>query len=516
MAETPNPPVRNSRLWPFAVAAVVCVLLYSIHLYDCQQSPLQYMDAVYVNSDMHANLFWAKGIRDQGWLNPVPYHPWANWMRDIAPYSQWLKWWGGEQVFQQSPLYAYVMSVILPHYFLLRVLQALLHVGTCMFLGLLTNRLAGPTAGWIAFWLAALYAPFYAYSWPYLRDGLGWFLTAATLWALTELTESDWREERTRRLASITGVLLGVGYLARETFLLLIPLTWFALCLFAWKRKQWGVMARVVIATVFAVSPLMVRNLAVHAPLLSSSNRSAEVFILGNAYSSSPTELQFPVETGPIFQKTNGRTLAVIWATIESHPNGLWGWLNLQGKKALSLLDPFESPDNLSMYFVATISPVVRFGLKYWMILVPGLAGVLLSAWRREPAEMWLWIFLPVVVASVFIGVPTSRYRQSLMIFFIPFAACFVAWLWSRLREREYPKVAFAAAALLVGWGLVLGPFARQPRRQYERAAEYLMAGWVYQQLGDEQRSKEMLDLVRRRFPETKLPSSSEPAINAR
>jgi len=44
-----------------------------------------------------------------------------------------------------------------------------------------------------------------------------------------------------------------------------------------------------------------------------------------------------------------------------------------------SLLDPFEPSDNLSIYFVARISPVVRFGLKYWMIVVPGLGGLMLT-----------------------------------------------------------------------------------------------------------------------------------------
>jgi len=63
----------------------------------------------------------------------------------------------------------------------MRALQALMSIGTCVFLGLFTARICGRLAGWIAFWLAALYAPFYAYSWPFLRDGLAWFITAALL-----------------------------------------------------------------------------------------------------------------------------------------------------------------------------------------------------------------------------------------------------------------------------------------------------------------------------------------------
>jgi len=500
---------KSSRIWPFGLAATVCAFLYSIHLYRCQQSSLQFLDALYTYSDMHANLMWARGIREQGWLNPLPYHPWADWMQAIAPYPQWVKWWGGEQIFQQSPLYAYLVGLFLPNYFLIRVFQALLHTGTCVFLGLLTDRVAGRVAGWIAFWLAALYAPFYAYSWPFLRDGLGWFLTAATLWALTVLTQADWTSERSRWLAWATGVLLGVGFLARETFLLVIPLALFVLCLFAWKRGQWKIVARVGIGTVLAITPLLIRNHAVNAPLLSTSTRFVETFIHGNAHTAHPYFFLIPTETGQILEESNGKALPAIRATIASFPNGVWGWLGLQRRKALSLLDPFESPDNLSIYFVATISPVVRFGLKYWMILVPACAGLLLSVWRRERAQMWLWIFLPVVLASVFVGVPGSRYRQSLAVFLIPFAAYFCASLWVLIRRHEFIWVAGATAALLIGWGLVLGPFAKQPRSHYERPAEYVFAGWLYHRLGDEQRSNAMIDYVRRNFPGALPPNFS-------
>ena len=74
-----------------------------------------------------------------------------------------------------------VLSIFVKKLALMRALQALMSIGTCVFLGLFTARICGRLAGWIAFWLAALYALFYAYSWPFLRDGLAWFITAALL-----------------------------------------------------------------------------------------------------------------------------------------------------------------------------------------------------------------------------------------------------------------------------------------------------------------------------------------------
>ncbi|MGB9511633.1 MAG: hypothetical protein WBU20_08115, partial [Candidatus Acidiferrum sp.] len=455
--------VKLARVWPFVVAGFIVVSLYSIHLYYCQHSTLQFLDAFFADSDMHSNLLWAKGIREQGWLNPVPYHPWGEWMQPIAPYAQWLNWWGGGQVFQQSPLYTYLLSLFMHRYFLMRIVQALMSIGTCIFLGLLSARIAGRTAGWIVFWLSALYAPFYAYSWPFLRDGLGWLLSAALLWALAELTHSEWPSRRARLFGWTVGVLLGLGFLARETFVLIIPLTWFALCLFSRGRHYWGIIPRVTIATVLTISPLVMRNWIVHAPLFSTSNRFAEVFISCNARGAHPYLFLLPPGTRDILYHSDEEPIKVIRLTVASYPDGVRGWLKLEGQKLLSLFDPFESPDNLCIYFVAHISPLVRFGLQYWMILAPAIGGLLLSIWRRDTAQQWLWGLLPVLLLSIIVAAPLSRYRQSLMVCFIPWAGYFLAYVVLLVRRHEFLKAAYFGVALLFGWILILGPLARQP-----------------------------------------------------
>jgi 4-amino-4-deoxy-L-arabinose transferase-like glycosyltransferase len=485
------------------VAGVVIALLYATNLVYCQRSALQLLDAAALSSDMHANLVWAKSIEEQGWLNPRPYHPWADWMQNIAPYSQWVSWWGGEKIFQQSPLYAYLLSLFMHRYFAMRVLQALMSIAMCVFIGLFAARIAGRTAGWIAFWLAALYAPFYLYSWPFLRDGLSWFLTAAMVWVLTELTQEDWKEPRARHLAWLAGLLLGFGFLSKETYLLLIPAVWMVLCFLSWKlERRWGIALRVAAGTILAIFPLLIRNVVVGAPILSSSNRFAESFILGNSEGASPYLLIIPERTGEILRETHGHALPVVRETLKSHPDGLLGLTRLQIRKLLSLFDPYESPDNLSFYFVEHVSPVVRFGLRYWMLLPPGLAGLCLGLWRRDRRLLWIWVTLPVFVLSLLMGIPVSRYRQVLMLFLIPCAAYFLAFLADLLRQKRLRSFGYSLLALVGGWIAVLGPLARQPREQYERVSEYLVCAQIYHQLGDRVREQEMLEVVRQRFPE--------------
>jgi len=496
----------KARRWSFALAGLIVGLLYTANVFYCEHSTLKFMDVALPNSDMHANLMWARSIREQGWLNAAPYHPWNDWMQQIAPYSQWVEWWGGEQIFQQSPLYAYLLSPFVEHLIIFRILQALMGIGTCVFIGLFTARMASRAAGWIAFWLAALYAPFYAYSWPFLRDGIGWLLTAAALWALSEMTATVWPSGRARLFGWLAGVLLGLGFLARETYLLLIPVVWITLACIAWKRRHWGIVTRTALATVLTICPLVYRNWVVKAPLLSSSNRAAEVFIASNAAGARPYIFTIPAATQGILAETHGRTWPAIQASIASYPDGVRGWARLQVLRFISLFDPYESGDNLSFYFVAHISPVVRFGLRYWMILPIALAGLFLSIARKEHAQLWMWVFLPIVLSSVLFGTAVSRYRQSLMIFFIPWTAYFLMIMWSLINRRKFRTSAYWAMALLAGWALICGPLSRQPRGQYERPQEYFASVMIYHWLGEEQNERAMLAFARRMFPGVSYP----------
>ena len=491
---------RKAQLTSLVLAGVAVVFLYAIHLFFCQRSTLPFMDDTFKDSDMHANLMWARGIREQGWLNPHPYHPYLDWMQAFAPYSQWVQWWGGEQIFQQSPLYAYLLSLFLNKLLLMRVLQALMSIGTCAFLGLFTARMSGRSAGWIALWLAALYAPFYVYSWPLLRDGLTWLITAALLWSISELTHWEWSSQRALRLSCYVGASLGLGFLARETYLLVIPAALLALGWLAWRRHRWHIIVRVAIATLLTVSPLLIRNWVVKAPLLSSSNRLPEAIILFNAGTSEPNDLVFPKETGDILYQTHGHPVSVLLATITTHPTGLRGWMHLQSLKLLSVFDPYESPDNLSFYFVERISPVVRFGVRYWMVLPLAICGLFVGIRRRDRNHFWIWLFSPIFFLSLFVVAPLSRYRQSLAVFMIPLAAYFLVYLYALVCQRHFSGSIAYGAAVVISWVLILGPLSRQPRQQYERPAEYIFSAEIYHQHGDDQKALAILNWVHANF----------------
>lgn len=485
----------------FALAGLVLVLLYGVHFFCCVRSPLIQIPFIYQETDMYANLLWARSIQDQGWLNPQPYHPYVSWMQLIGTREEWLQWWGGSAIFQQSPLYAYFLSGLLSlsgNLLYVHLVQTLLGMGFCVLIGLIANRVANDVrVGWVAFALAALYSPFYAYSWPLLRDLLGWIITAVLL-LLLEMDRCEERKQKRNWLAGAIGLTLGVGFLARETFLLIIPLVLMALAISAVRRRNFAPLLWLVCGLVVAVSPLLVRNAKVGAPLFSSSTRFAEGFMEGNAYGTIPNQFVVLLKMRGIFERSGGQTVPVVVETIKTHPN-VWSFLRLQALKAMSLFDPYEPCDNLNIYFMENISPPVRWGLKHWMLIIPGLGGLILTLRSKDRRHLWLWLLFLPLLAGVLIGAPLSRYRQSLALLWLPWAAVFLVTLWKHFSQNR--RTAWVLlSALILGWAACLTVFNRTPRSEYERPGEYRMIILFYERAGQTEKADAMKRLFREKF----------------
>jgi 4-amino-4-deoxy-L-arabinose transferase-like glycosyltransferase len=333
-----------------------------------------------------------------------------------------------------------------------------------------------------------------------VRDILAWVITAAVLLLLLETSLAGENKPKQKLLMAAIGFLLGLGYLARETFLIIIPLVLVALGIQAVRQRNYSPIIFLICALLAAVSPLVARNLIVGAPPLSSSNRFAEGFIMGNAHGAMPNRVFFPPEMKPILQKTGGRPGQVIVETIKTHPN-LGSFLRLQTSKALSLFDPYEPCDNMSVYFMENFSPPVKWGLRHWMLIVPGVAGLILSLRFKDKRHFWLWLIFAPLLVGVLIGTPISRYRQSLMILWIPWAAYFLITTWRAFYQNR--RLAWTLViAVVLGWAACLTVFARVPKTQYERPWEYLIAISVYRDEGQTDKAEAMKQLFREKFPD--------------
>ena len=61
-------------------------------------------------TDMYANTEWARAILAGDWLGRTTYHPYFNWMRERGTAEAWYRWWGGQTILQQAPLYPYWLA----------------------------------------------------------------------------------------------------------------------------------------------------------------------------------------------------------------------------------------------------------------------------------------------------------------------------------------------------------------------------------------------------------------------
>jgi hypothetical protein len=104
------------------------------------------------------------------------------------------------------------------------------------------------------------------------------------------------------------------------------------------------------------------------------------------------------------------------------------------------------------------------------------------------------------MLAGVLMGVPVSRYRQGLMVFWIPWAAIYLWAIWCDIRERRRAAIA-KSLILILGWAACLTVFSRMPLNRYESSRDYRMAAMLYEKAGDTERATEIHRLMREKFP---------------
>jgi hypothetical protein len=283
-------------------------------------------------------------------------------------------------------------------------------------------------------------------------------------------------------------------------YALVIPLVWGAALWSLYRQRLTRAWLPLVLGTFVPLVPLMVRNVTVHAPLFSTSNRFAEAFIQGNSASSHPYRFVIPSDTRAIMEESGGKPWPLVKATLATHPS-VSSWFALQGSKFLSLMDPFEPSDNVSIPFMGRISPFVKWGIQHWMIITPGLIGLLISLLRRDTRHWPLWVVLPALLGALVVAIPLSRYRQALAVIWIPWAVYLAVWLVHHTRQRQWGWVGALVMCVALGWVLSLGPLSRCPPDQRERPAEYALSASLYQKMKRPDEAERMQTVLREKFP---------------
>src|SRR6185295_2563759 len=381
------------------------------HFWAISQTSYPRLPLVFGDTDMNATLQWAKTILAGDWLGRNTYHPYFFWMRDLAPLDTWYRWWGGQSIFQQAPLYAYWVATWLAllgkslsgTLFVQLVLGAL----DSLVIFLLARRLFDVRVGLLAAAMTAFYGPFIFQQGTLLRDWLPPLLEPLALLLIVRARET----ERARDWLA-AGAALGVALLAKESLLLFLPPLFLWL---VWQYRRAGpqgmrACAALAVGVIVIMSPLFVRNMVVGAPVLSISNRAPEGFIEGNAPDATPLGLVIPKSLPEILDRSNGRIVTVVHETLRLyHGDGILYSRQLL-TKLRALIDAFEIPNNMAFGYAREISPVLRATLTYGLVFPLGLAGLFLSLAKRRPSGILL-LYGAATAAGLLLTIVLARYR---------------------------------------------------------------------------------------------------------
>jgi tetratricopeptide (TPR) repeat protein len=289
------------------------------------------------------------------------------------------------------------------------------------------------------------------------------------------------------------GVLFGLGSLLRAN-LLFVAGAVLALLLFA---RWFAAQRRLASAAVFlggllvVLAPVLLRNRMVGNDWVFTTSQAGANWFIGNNPGNPDGTYAVPyfVRPSPDYEEIDFRREAERRSGRPLRPSEVsrfwvsevlrWAvrepgrFLRLQGIKALAFLDRYEYPDNWSLYFVATFSPVLRLPLRAWPLLVAfGVLGAIRALRApRDGDRAALAVLVVVYALSVVAFFVFSRYRHPIAFPLIILAASGVLSLWASIRARGLRGA--GPGALVVAATLALSLGARHHDEALDRSQRF-------------------------------------------
>jgi Flp pilus assembly protein TadD len=383
----------------------------------------------------------------------------------------------GSDAFFLAPFYAYFLGAVYalfgPDWLLVRCLHVLAGALTVVLLADATARLFDRRTGRVAGVLCALYAPLVWLEATVQKTALEVFLAAAFLALLARLAQ---RRSTARLLGA--GLVLGVLTLTRENALILLPIAaaWLVLDGRAGPRAaRWRHAGVLALGFVLVLVPVLARNRAVTSDWALTYNLGSNFWIGNHAGADGlydnlqPGHGSVAVEAEDVVrlaQADLGRPLrpseASAWwlkrglADVRADPGR---FVALLAHKTRLTWNAEEQMDNEAYAAYTDESSVLRLlgHVLHFGVLAPlAMLGLLLAL--RRWRELW---FLPAVLLALTVGVALfyvfARYRITMALYLMPFAALGGCWLWEACRARRWSAGAAGvllslAAAVWVNW----------------------------------------------------------------
>ena len=484
-----------------AMVALAAGLLRAACLLELNGGPLLEQHR-WTESDMWFLDRWARNIAAGDWLSDRPLHPLHSWHREIAAthlaahpdqaralardpaaatdpaQALWNRWLGGK-TFHQEPLYAYLIAftyaVAGPDVRWVFLWQMALGVGSTVLVVHLTRRWFGDLAAAVAGLLQVLFAPFLVYDFVLLRT------TATTFAALGLVVLLEWALPRPSRRAWLgLGVAFGAALLLQTIFALLLA---GAVMLLALRSPGPGAAragrgAALAAGVLVALAPAIARNVAVGVSPLALSSVGPLVFLAANTVDYVPEE-GFGIDdhVPRILSDADGDGVAMVRAALATHP-GLGSYLGQLRRKLAVAWNWYEVPNNTNFYYYRLHSRVLSLLPVTFALVSPlALLGLALALPRARQLAV-PYLLAAALLAPLLVFYVLSRFRVSLAVAVIPFAAAAVVTLLRWTTEGRWARCAAALAALALLGAWTWRPLV--PNRALIRRADWVVPLEVY------------------------------------
>jgi hypothetical protein len=403
-------------------------------------------------TDMWGFWTWSGQILAGDLWGTDPWHPYYDWMAAWGTPEDWYRWWGSPLVFQSEPFYPYALAGLRALGATLPVivwLQLVAGAVAAIPMYFLARRFTSELGAFAAAALLVLYGPLVFYQGTLLRDWLAALIDPVLL--LATLAAVTCTRRRALAWAGV-GAAMGAALLAKYTTLLLIVglMGWALVAVRHDRRELLGRAAPLLLGLVLGLSPLLVRNAVVGAPLLQVCNRPIEGLIAANVADVMPLGFQVSEnDAAAVLRKADGRMGTAVVEILRTYHGDVQLFLGKQWLRIRALMDPVEIPNNLSVAYGERLSPVLAL-LPGWGLVAPlALAGLLLAlAAPRRHAPIVIYAF--AVLAGAMVQFIVDRYRLGLVPLACLCAGLFVGGLQHQLRERRWQAWASGVAAVLV------------------------------------------------------------------
>ena len=432
---------------------------------------------LWMETDEHAAVAAAVRIAGGNWLDDPAFRPWFSWQARFGTPAEWDAV-VPQNVAYQGPAYPYLLAaagatgqgqVLIARLaqLLLATIASGLLAAACAALHVRAGRAHGlaVAAGVAAGVLHGTYAPLVFLDGFLYRDGPVAHLSALLL-AIPLL---GGRAPRAREGLGL-GLLAGAGALLKQTLLPLGLLAGVCLVLRTADRpSRRRAAAGFAAGLLVALSPLLVRNALVGAPLLAFDTRPLVGIPWANARGADGS-----VNTSPllmdVLREARGSTLRAAVLTLETWRVEPLGLPVLVGRKLASAVNGAEIPDNASFGFFRDRLPWLSRLPLFACVFGPGVAGLLfamrLGLLRKGEAFLLAGAGLVPLAACLLVST-TTRYRSGAVAPLALGTALLGALAVEAIRARGLrPLLPYlATAAILSAQTLLPSPVRARPNR---------------------------------------------------